>query len=88
MQIYKEENTLNPDNKQNRTALITGSGRGIGKETAIILARHVENIVVCSRTKSEINEAVKDIEEINDQVTVLGVECDVSISSQVNSLVR
>lgn len=88
MQIYKEENTLNPNNKQNRTALITGSGRGIGKETAIILARHVENIVVCSRTKSEINEAVKDIEEINDQVTVLGVECDVSISSQVNSLVR
>jgi 3-oxoacyl-[acyl-carrier protein] reductase len=80
--------TLNPENTQNRTALITGSGRGIGKETAIMLARQVENIVVCSRTKNEINEVVKDIEEINNQVNVIGTRCDVSISSQVNSLVR
>jgi 3-oxoacyl-[acyl-carrier protein] reductase len=80
-------NTLNPKNTQNRTALITGSGRGIGRETAIILARQVENIVVCSRTKDEINEVVKDIEEINDQINIIGTKCDVSISSQVNSLV-
>ena len=81
-------NTLNPKNTQDRTALITGGGRGIGKETAIMLARQVENIVVCSRTKNEINEVVKDIEEINDQVNIIGTKCDVSISSQVNSLVR
>src|SRR5688500_2232655 len=81
-------NPLNPKNTQDRTALITGSGRGIGKETAIMLARQVENIVVCSRTKNEINEVVKDIEEINDQVNIIGTKCDVSISSQVNSLVR
>jgi 3-oxoacyl-[acyl-carrier protein] reductase len=81
-------NPLNPKNTQARTALITGSGRGIGKETAIMLARQVENIVVCSRTKNEINEVVKDIEEINDQVNIIGTKCDVSISSQVNSLVR
>jgi 3-oxoacyl-[acyl-carrier protein] reductase len=80
--------TLNPENTQNRTALITGSGRGIGKETAIMLARQVENIVVCSRTKNEIIEVVKHIEEINDQVNIIGTKCDVSISSQVNSLVR
>lgn len=81
-------NTLNPKNTQARTALITGGGRGIEKETAIMLARQVENIVVCSRTKNEINEVVKDIEEINDQVNIIGTKCDVSISSQVNSLVR
>jgi 3-oxoacyl-[acyl-carrier protein] reductase len=72
---------------QNKTAMITGSGRGIGKETAIMLARKVKNIVVCSRTKNEINEVVTDIEEINDQVNVLGEKCDLCISSQVNSLV-
>lgn len=81
-------NTLNPKNTQNRTAVITGSGRGIGKETAIMLARQVENIVVCSRTKNEINQVVNDIEEINDKINVIGAKCDVSISSQVNSLVR
>jgi len=75
-------------NTQNRTAIITGSGRGIGKETAIILARHVKNIVVCSRTKNEIDEVVNEIRDMNGHVNVLGQKCDVSISSQVNSLVR
>jgi len=75
-------------NTQNRTAIITGSGRGIGKETAIILARHVKNIVVCSRTKNEIDEVVNEIRDMNGHVNVLGQKCDVSISSQVNSLVK
>ena len=88
MSLVEYMNTINPKNTQDRTALITGSGRGIGKETAIMLARQVENIVVCSRTKNEINEVVKDIEEINDQANIIGTKCDVSISSQVNSLVR
>ena len=32
------------------TELVTGSGRGIGKETAIMLAKKGMNVVVCSRT--------------------------------------
>jgi|SRR5918994_6651999 3-oxoacyl-[acyl-carrier protein] reductase len=81
-------NTQNLKNTQNRTVVITGSGRGIGKETAILLAEHIVNIVLCSRTQSEIKEVVKDIEETHDQVNVLGVRCNVSISSQVNSLIK
>ncbi|HZD35575.1 MAG TPA: SDR family NAD(P)-dependent oxidoreductase [Nitrososphaeraceae archaeon] len=49
-------------NTHNKTAVITGSGRGIGKETAIKLAEHLENVVVCSRTQSEIDSVVKEIE--------------------------
>jgi NAD(P)-dependent dehydrogenase (short-subunit alcohol dehydrogenase family) len=30
-----------------KTAVITGSGRGIGKQTAIILAKKSVNVVVC-----------------------------------------
>jgi 3-oxoacyl-[acyl-carrier protein] reductase len=82
-------NTYNQRNiQQNRTAIITGSGRGIGKETAIQLAEHVRNIVVCSRTQSEIDSVVKEIENVNNQVNILGLKCDVRLSSQVNSLVR
>jgi 3-oxoacyl-[acyl-carrier protein] reductase len=73
---------------QSKTAIITGSGRGIGRETAILLAEYVANVVVCSRTQSEIDSVVKEIENVNNQVNVLGLRCDVSISSQVNSLVR
>src|ERR671910_395948 len=77
-------NDQKPKITQNRTTVITGSGRGIGKETEIMLARQVQNIVVCSRTKNEINEVVRDLKEVN----ILGVKCDVSISSQVDSLVK
>jgi 3-oxoacyl-[acyl-carrier protein] reductase len=80
-------NTQTLKNTQNRTAVITGSGRGLGKETAVMLANQVENIVVCSRTKNEIDEVVNEIREINDHAKVLGQKCDVSISSQVNSLI-
>lgn len=76
------------EKQNNKAAIITGSGRGIGKATAILLGKQGINVVVCSRTESEINSVVKEIEELNSQVTVLGIKCDVSISSQVNSLVK
>jgi 3-oxoacyl-[acyl-carrier protein] reductase len=81
-------NSINQRNMQNKTAIITGSGRGIGKETAILLAQHVRNVVVCSRTQSEINSVIKEIENVNNQVNVLGLICDVRVSPQVNSLVQ
>jgi 3-oxoacyl-[acyl-carrier protein] reductase len=74
--------------QSNKTAIITGSGRGIGKDIAIQLTNHVRNLVVCSGTQHEINSVVKEIENINNQVNVLGSRCDVHISSQVNSLVQ
>ena len=43
---------------------------------------------MCSRTQHEINSVVKEIENIKNQVNVLGSRCDVRISSQVNSLVQ
>jgi 3-oxoacyl-[acyl-carrier protein] reductase len=82
-QKEKEEKKM-----KNKTAIITGGGRGIGKEITILLGKQGANIVVCSRTESEINSVVKEIKQLNSQVSVLGVKCDVSISSQVNSLVK
>ena len=72
----------------NKTAIITGGGRGIGKEATILLGKQGTNVVICSRTKSEINSVVKEIKQLNSQISVLGVKCDVSISSQVDSLVK
>jgi 3-oxoacyl-[acyl-carrier protein] reductase len=70
------------------TAIITGSGRGIGKETAIILAKKSVNVVVCSRTQNEINSTVEEISKLTSNSTVLGIKCDVSIPSEVDSLVK
>ena len=73
-----------------KTAIVTGGGRGIGKETAILLAKKGVNVVICARTKDQIDSVVKEIEKkkLNSQVGVIGIKCDVSISSQVNSLIK
>jgi 3-oxoacyl-[acyl-carrier protein] reductase len=77
-------------NNNKKTAIVTGSGRGIGKETAILLVKKGVNVVICSRTEDQINSVVKEIEKkkLNSQGSVLGIKCDVSVSSQVDSLIK
>ncbi len=43
---------------------MTGSGRGIGKEIAILLCKKGLNVVICSRTQTEIDSTVKEIKQI------------------------
>jgi 3-oxoacyl-[acyl-carrier protein] reductase len=85
------------EKRKRRTAIVSGSSRGIGKETAILLAKKGVNVVISSRSEKEINSAVQEIKkEINDgsrddqdnNSSVIGIKCDVSISSQVNSLIK
>jgi 3-oxoacyl-[acyl-carrier protein] reductase len=85
-----------------KTAIVTGSGRGIGKETAILLSKMGLNVVICSRTQKEIDSTSKEIREIiksTKQVNgtpiapangdrVLGIKCDVSKASEVDYLVK
>ena len=77
------------EKEKKKTAIITGSSRGIGKETAIILAKNnAVNVVVCSRTETEIDSVVEGIKKLTGNSSVLGIKCDVSIPSQVNSLIE
>jgi 3-oxoacyl-[acyl-carrier protein] reductase len=46
------------------TALVTGGGRGIGKETAILLSKKGLNLIICSRSQNEIDSAVKEINHL------------------------
>ncbi|MBM7097934.1 3-oxoacyl-[acyl-carrier-protein] reductase [Bacillus sp. H-16] len=48
---------------ENKTAIITGAGRGIGKETALIFAREGARIVVADLNEEDISEVVKEIEK-------------------------
>jgi NAD(P)-dependent dehydrogenase (short-subunit alcohol dehydrogenase family) len=75
--------------KENKkTAIVTGGGRGIGRETAITLAKRGVNVVVCSRTENDINSVVYEIKRIVDTAEVVGVKCDVGRASQVISTVK
>ena len=73
--------------KEPTTALVTGGGRGIGKETAILLAKKGMNVVICSRTQGEIDSAVKEIKSMGNN-QIMGRKCDVSKSDEVNNLVK
>ena len=53
-----------------------------------MLAKKSVNVVVCSRTQSEISSAVEDIDKLTGNSSTLGIMCDVSIPYQVNSLVK
>ncbi|MBV9179505.1 MAG: SDR family oxidoreductase [Nitrososphaeraceae archaeon] len=83
------------------TAIVTGSSRGIGKETAIILSKMGLNVVISSRTQREIDFTVNQIKEIitgtknsgdssaeADGDKILGIKCDVSKTAEVDYLVK
>ena len=71
-----------------KTAIITGGSRGIGKEVAILLAKKGINVVICSRNHNEINRVVEEIKAMYQVSEVLGLKCDISISIEVNTLIK
>jgi 3-oxoacyl-[acyl-carrier protein] reductase len=46
-----------------KTAIVTGSGRGIGRDIAVSLAREGCNVVVTSRTKKQLDEVSLELEK-------------------------
>ena len=46
---------------KNKTALVTGAGKGIGKASAIALAEAGADLIILSRTKSDLEKVKKEI---------------------------
>jgi 3-oxoacyl-[acyl-carrier protein] reductase len=69
------------------TVLVTGGGRGIGRETAILLAKMKLNVVICSRTQADIDSVIEETKTMGSN-KVMGKKCDVSRSDEVNALVK
>ena len=67
-----------------KVAVVTGSGRGIGKATAYALAKQGAEVVVSSRTQSDIDSVKKDIEALGRKS--LALRADVSNESDVKML--
>ena len=46
---------------KNKTALVTGAGKGLGKACAIALAEAGANLIILSRTKTDLTKVEKQI---------------------------
>ena len=72
-------------NLQNKVAIVTGAGRGIGKAIALTLAREGANIIV-----NDINLEIA--QNVADKIKVIGrravaIKADISIAKEVNQMV-
>lgn len=68
------------------TALVTGASRGIGRTIADRFAADGANVLICSRTRTEIEEAAVEMDASN-KGSVVGVECDVTDRERVEATV-
>lgn len=67
-----------------RTAIVTGGARGIGLAIAQELSSQGATVVVCSRTKEQVDSAV---EELSKAGRAIGITCDVSNFDDCQKLV-
>lgn len=69
-----------------KIALVTGAGRGLGREMAFALAEAGAEIIVTSRTKKELEQTAAGVRERNRRC--LAVAADVSRIDQITRLVE
>lgn len=69
-----------------RTAVVTGSGRNIGRAIALALARQGANVVVNGHAdRAAVDAVVEEVRQAGSQA--IGVMADVAVDTQVRSLV-
>lgn len=70
----------------NKVAIVTGAGKGLGVAEAMELAKEGAAVTVLSRTYADVAETARRIEEFGGRA--LPIQCDVSDRKQVDDAVR
>ena len=73
-------------NLSNRVAIVTGSGQGIGREIALLLAERGASVVISDVNEATARAVAAEIESKN--VKSIAVTANVTVSAEVNKLVE
>ena len=73
-------------NLKNKTAVVTGAGKGLGKACAIALAEAGVNVVIISRTQKDLQKVSKIIKKY--KVKCKSFSCDVTNYSEIKKIIN
>ncbi len=70
-------------NLKNKTALVTGAGKGIGQACAIALAEAGASLIIVSRTRKDLDKVSKIIKKFKSKC--VSYACDVTNYNQIKN---
>ena len=73
-------------NLKNKTAVVTGAGKGLGRACAIALAEAGANLIIISRTQKELNEVYKKIRKLKSKCKVY--VCDITKYDEIKKIIN
>ena len=73
-------------NLKNKTAIVTGAGKGLGRACAIALAEAGANLVIISRTQKDLNEVSKKIKKL--RVKCKSYVCDITNYNEIKEIIN
>ena len=73
-------------NLKNRTAIVTGAGKGLGRACAIALAEAGANLIIISRTKKDLDEVSKVIKKFKSKCK--SYVCDLTNYNKIKNIIN
>jgi NAD(P)-dependent dehydrogenase (short-subunit alcohol dehydrogenase family) len=73
-------------NLKNKTAIVSGAGKGLGRACAIALAEAGANLVIISRTKKDLDEVSKKIKKFKKKCK--SYVCDITNYNEIKEIIN
>ncbi len=73
-------------NLKNKTAVVTGAGKGLGRACAIALAEAGANLIIISRTKKDLDEVSRKIKKLKSKCK--SYVCDITNYNEIKKIIN